>query len=465
VAAVRLKRPVGISDFAIGLSLRADPLGTHDLGDLISLWNAKTRHGFTLGLRNNSGVTTSQANWRQLQFGIDAGTAPEWRDEGRPGTSIFGFSICVHQGELYVGTCEPNTPRAGQVYRYAGPNRWEPLGVLDGSNSVTALASFEGQLYAGTGKYRVQGSSLPESNNTVLGGKIYRLVKPGEWTLVGDLAPTEAVGGLVTYGGKLYASSLYKPAGFYRYDGGQQWTSIPTPEGKRVNALAVHDGALYAGSYDSGAVYRYDGSSSWKALPSPAADITQTYSFAVYEGALHVSTWPRANVYRLNPADNRWVDRGRLGDELEVMGMLVHNGVFYAGSLPRAEVYRYDSGIARWQVLKQLDDTPDVKYRRLWTMATYQGRLFCTTLPSGKVWSMSAGRLVTCDHALLPGWHNIVAERSAGKLRLFVDGQRVAEAEDGQLDLATDGLDLQIGDGPRGRFVGEMKNVWLDLKP
>jgi hypothetical protein len=465
VTAVQLKRPIGTSDFTIGLSLESDPLGTHDLGDLISLWNAKTRHGFTLGLRNNTGVTTSQANFRQLQFGIDAGTTPEWRDEGRPDTSIFGFAICVHDGELYVGTCEPNTPRTGQVYRYAGPNNWEPLGVLDGSNSVTALASFNGQLYAGTGKYRIAGSSLPESDNTVRGGKVYRFVKPGEWELVGDLAPTEAVAGLVTYGGKLYASSLYKPAGFYRYDGGRKWASIRTPDEKRVNALAVYHGALYAGSYDSGAVYRYDGTA-WRALGSPANDITQTYSFAVYENALHVSAWPRANVYRLE-ADNRWVDRGRLGDELEVMGMLVHNGVFYAGSLPKAAMYRYENGngATSWQLLKQLDGTPGVKYRRLWTMATYRGRLFSTTLPSGKLWSMSAGRLVTYDRELPAGWHDIVAQRAAGKLRLFVDGKLVAETDDGQLDLATDGLELQIGNGPRGRFVGKMRNVWLGLKP
>jgi hypothetical protein len=468
VAPVRLKQRIGTADFTLGLSLETDPLGTHDLGDLISLWNAKTRHGFTLGLRNNTGVTTSQANWRQLQFGIDAGTAPSWRDEGRPGTSILGFSLCVHQGALYVGTCEPNTPQAGQVYRYAGPNQWEPLGVLDGSNSVVALASFNGQLYAGTGKYRLQGSSLPESNNDVRGGKIYRLIKSGEWELVGDLAPTEAIAGLVTFGGRLYASSLYKPAGFYRYDGGKKWTSIPTPDGKRVQSLAVHHGALYAGSYDSGSVYRYDGVA-WQDLGPPAKDITQTYSFAVYEDALHVSTWPRANAYRLD-AGNRWVDRGRLGDELEVMGMLVHNGVFYAGSLPKAEMYRYEGGEGgtSWRLLKQLDDTPDVRYRRLWAMATYQGRLFSTTLPSGRIWSMAAGHLVTHDHELPPGWHDVVAQRAAGKLRLFVDGKLVAEtaeAEGAQLDLATEGLELQIGNGPRGRFVGQMKNVWFDLKP
>lgn len=449
---------LGTSAFKIHLSIEADHTDSHDQGDLVSLWNPKTRHGFTLGLRNNTGSTTSQANWRQLQFGIDAGTEPTWRDEGRPGAAVLGFSIAVHDGNLYVGACETGDA-PGQVYRYAGPGKWEPLGKLDGSNTVTALATFEGQLYAGTGKYRLAGSALTESTNATPGGKVYRFVRPGEWELVGELPQTEAVAALVTYGEKLYASSLYRPAGFFRYDGGKTWTSIPTPGGRRVNALGVHGGHLYATSYDSGAVYRFNGTE-WTDLGLVDQDVTQNYSFATWQNALHVSTWPSGKVYRLGPAD-RWLDAGRLGGEQEVMGMLVHNGAFYAGTLPKAEVYRY-GGDTTWTLLKQLDTTPDGKFRRCWTMATYQGRLFVTTLPSGKVWSLSAGSLLTHDRELGPGWHEILAERSGSKLRLTVDDELVAEAETPELSLETRGLELKIGEGPRGCFPGRLKSVWWE---
>ena len=455
-----LKGSLGTSDFTLELSLDADRTDTHDLGDLVSLWNQETRNGFTLGLRNNTGSTTSQANWRQLQFGIDAGSEPTWRDEGRPGAAVLGFSIVVHEGSLYVGTCETGDA-AGQVYRYAGPGQWERVGPLDRSNAVTALATFEGQLYAGTGKYRLGGSALTESANTNLGGRVYRFIRPGEWELVGELPSTEAVAALVTYGGRLYASSLYRPAGFFRYDGERSWTSIPTPDGRRVNALGVHGGYLYATSYDSGAVYRFDGTR-WTDLGLVDRDVTQNYSFATFQNALHVSTWPSGKVYRLG-ADDRWIDRGQLGDEQEVMGMLVHNGSFYAGTLPKAEVYRLD-GKSSWTRLKQLDETPDVKFRRVWTMATYQGRLFATTLPSGKVWSMSAGSLVTHDRELASGWHDVVAERRGRKLLLTVDGQKVAEAETPETSLATEGLRLTIGEGPRGRFPGRLKNVRFESR-
>lgn len=456
---VVISKDLGTADFTLGLSFESESTGKHDLGDLVSLWNPDTRHGFTLSLRNNTGSTTSQANWRQLQFGIDAGAEPRWRDEGRPGQAILGFALAVHRGQLYVGACEGGDKQVGLVYRYAGPDQWQALEPLDGANSVTALATFQGQLYAGTGKYRLAGSSLPESTNATLGGKIYRLTDNDDWELVGDLAPTEAIAGLVTYGGKLYASSLYKPAGFYRYDGDQKWTSIPTPDSRRVESLGVHGGALYAGSYDSGSVYRFDGTS-WKDLGLVAGDITQTYSFTTYQNSLHVSTWPAGKVFRLDAGD-KWTDCGRLGNEQEVMGMLVHNGAFYAGTLPAGEVYRYSGGTS-WQLLKQLDATPDVRFRRVWTMATFQGRLFATTLPSGHIWSMSAGSLATHDHELADGWHDIVAQRKDGRLRLFLDGKLVAEADAAGLDLKTAGRALTVGEGPRGQFAGRIRNVWYD---
>ena len=71
-----------------------------------------------------------------------------------------------------------------------------------------------------------------------------------------------------------------------------------------------------------------------------------------------------------------------MGDELETMGMMVYNGKLYAGTLPLAEMYRYD-GDKTWTRLQQLDLTPDVRYRRAWSMAVHGGRLYCGTLPWG----------------------------------------------------------------------------------
>ena len=78
-----------------------------------------------------------------------------------------------------------------------------------------------------------------------------------------------------------------------------------------------------------------------------------------------------------------------------------------------AEVYRYDGG-RTWTRTARLDRTPDVKYRRAWTMAQYRGRLFCTTLPSGRVHSLTAGACVTHDRELPAGWRHVAAVRQGG---------------------------------------------------
>ena len=57
----------------------------------------------------------------------------------------------------------------------------------------------------------------------------------------------------------------------------------------------------------------------------------------------------------------------------------------YAGTLPLGEVYRYEGG-TQWTLSACVDDTPDVIYRRAWSMAVHDGQLHVGTLPSGKVW-------------------------------------------------------------------------------
>ena len=81
---------LGTGDFTISLWVHTDAAVDDDLGDLLSQFDPQTRTGFHLSLRNHTGVTHSQANFRQLQFALDAGTEPAFVDEGRPGNAIFG---------------------------------------------------------------------------------------------------------------------------------------------------------------------------------------------------------------------------------------------------------------------------------------------------------------------------------------------------------------------------------------
>src|SRR4051812_11008624 len=62
---------LGTGDFTIGVWVHTSESLDDEIGDLVTMYDAKKRVGFNLSLRNNTGVTSSQPNARQLQFGID----------------------------------------------------------------------------------------------------------------------------------------------------------------------------------------------------------------------------------------------------------------------------------------------------------------------------------------------------------------------------------------------------------
>ncbi|HWQ53017.1 MAG TPA: LamG-like jellyroll fold domain-containing protein [Bryobacteraceae bacterium] len=444
----------GTGDFSIAVRVNA-----RGGGDIVSKYDAAARRGFTLGIKTNY-VTTSAANYRNLHFGIDAGVTGEWTSRGRPGNAIHVFALTVFDGRLYAGTCEPGEGQAGHVFRYAGGESWEDCGSPESCNAISALTAYEGKLYAGSARYNLAGSSLPVSPNRAPGGKVYRYDADGRWTDCGKFGEADAVFALTVYRGRLYGSTRYPPAGVYRYEGGRRWEFCGAPAGKRIEPMAVYQGALYGGSFDGGEIYRYEGKTEW-ANVGTLPDTTQTYSFAIHGGKLYASTWPNATVFRYD-GDGSWMNCGRLGGEKEVMGMAVYNGRLYAGTLPSAEVYRYDGGRA-WVRTGQLDRTPEVRYRRAWSMAVYDGKLFCGTLPSGRVYSLEAGRSATHDREFGKGWVHVTALRAGGRLRLYVDGRRVAESTefDGSAYDVSNGEPLRIGLGDHDCFDGRMQDLRL----
>ena len=133
-----------------------------------------------------------------------------------------------------------------------------------------------------------------------------------------------------------------------------------------------------------------------------------------------------------------------------------------AGTLPLAEVYQYH-GENRWQKVTQLDMTPDVKYRRAWTMAEYQGQLFCSTLPSGRVFACEAGKLATWDQEFPTGWHHVTAVKTAGRLQLYVDGELKTTSTDFDPEVfnVTNKQPLWIGRGQNDFFQGRLRDVRL----
>ncbi len=458
---------LGDQPFTISAWIQTAEILDDSLGDIASCFDQESRTGFNLGLMNYAGVTCAQSNWRNLFFGIDAGVGGEqWIDRGRPGNNQLINSLVVYDGDLYATTWEPGANDRGHIYRYAGGTNWVDCGSPSPANAIKAAAVYQGKLYVSSERYSGRGSSLTASPNETDGGHVYRYEGGTNWTDCGKIGDVRSVSGLAVYKGKLYAGTGTTGAwrdtprhrGMYRFDGIGKWTDCGCP-GYRITHIGVHDGSLYGLSYDDGNFYRYRGGTNWLSL-GPVPETTQVYGMMSYKGNLHVATWPTGSVFEHVTGTN-WLHRGRLGMEKEVMALSVYNGKFYAGTLPLADVYRYD-GNSTWTKNGELDHTPNVKYRRAWSMAVYDGKLFCGTLPSGHVLSLEAGKSVTHDRALPSGWRHITAVRGQRELRLYIDGKLVSRRGLGNKRFhLSNKTPLKIGLGQHDYFNGRMKDVRL----
>lgn len=450
---------LGAGDFAFTAWVHTDAVLDDVLGDIASQYDPEARKGFNLGLMCFPGVTSTQSNHRNVHFGIDNARVEPWQDCGRPGSTLFVCALAVHDGALYAGTFETGAEEAGHVYRYEGGTTWIDCGSPDRANAVICLAQFRDRLYAGTACYRARGSLLPDSPNTHPGGVVYRYEGGRTWTPCGRLGEANDVYALTVFRGTLFAIPMYTP-GVFRLEGESTWVLCGIPGGQRGMALAVQNGHLYSTGNGSAGVWRTRDGSEWEDCGRQGEE-TQTYSVAIYEGRMHVGTWPSGAVFR-HEGGTHWSHRGRMGEEKEVMAMAVYNGKLYGGTLPAGDVYRHD-GESAWTRVGELDHTPDVTYRRVWSMAVYRGRLFAGTLPSGRVHSFEAGRNVTLDRELAPGWRHLAAVKAGGELRLYVDGElaaRSARFDPAEYDLSN-GRPLKIGFGSHDYFNGRLCDVRL----
>lgn len=452
------------ADFSVAAWVHTEARLKDVLGDVVSKYDPAARTGLNFSILNYVGATSAQSNHRNVFFGIDGGQAtPKWIDCGQPGNNHMIWALTVYDGGLYAGTWEPAEGEAGHVYRHEGNTTWIDCGSPDLSNAVSALGEHDGKLYAGTSFYSGRGSAQPESPNKNPGGSVFRYEGGNRWADCGKIGDVYTVTGLVTFDGQLYATTCdsygcpTRTEACYRYDGDQKWTFVGNPGG-RLGAFLVHNGSLYATVFGKQGFARYEGQTQWTPL-GVVPDTTQTYSAVVHEGRICLGTWPTGSIFRFD-GPNQFTNLGQLGSAQEVMAMAVYNGKLYGGTLPLGMVYRYD-GPAGWTSTGQLDATPDVLYRRVWSMAVYQGKLFAGTLPSGHVYALEAGKCVSDDRALGPGWRHLAAVKADGSLKLYVDGRRVAQTA--QFDPAdcdlTNRQPLLVGFGKHDHFNGKMRDL------
>ncbi|WP_127583795.1 LamG-like jellyroll fold domain-containing protein [Paenibacillus koleovorans] len=475
----------GSEPFTLSLEFKVEDETGKLPGGLFSRYDNDSRAGWHLSVLTQAGVTMSQANWRNLQFGWSSGHSTDaWKDRGTPGNSSFISSMCVCDGSLYVGTFDDAADSIGRVYRLAEDGSWDNCGHPDKSNCVASLVEWEGRLYAGSMRYRAGGSHMKGSVNHEPGGRIYRYEGGQTWSLFAELPvkiesgmpaynpnePTvftgsenDSVGAMTVYQNHLIAMSFY-PYGIFAFDadGNVKDLGAPGPMGKtRTFTLAPFRGRLYVGCNETAGVYSRTLESPWE-FNGIVPYCDQVYSFAVYQNELMMGIWREGRMYQYN-GGIEWTDCGLMGEELEVMGVSVFNGQLYAGTLPGGHVYRYKGGTA-WELSAKLEEAPsETDYCRVWSMAVYDGELFAGTLPSGKVWSLKNDPMAMDNRSLTDGWHKVTAVYDLVSLSLYLDGELVSTAQidaNSQIQPQSQ-IPLLIGQGPQCRFSGRIREVEL----
>ncbi|MDB5336989.1 MAG: hypothetical protein JWN70_2608 [Planctomycetaceae bacterium] len=500
---------LGRGDFSISAWVHTDQIVDDTLGDVFSWYDPKLRRGVTLNLKASSGGYQSSGDDRHVYFGIDNGKLGDWQDCGRPSptSNYVSNSLTVFDGHLYAANIDAQD-EAGwcHVYRYDSGQKWIDCGRVGQKKTtgVMGLIVHQGHLYAGTSTYdwtRVFSGEYEPA-------RVYRYEGGTTWTDCGQPSEMLRINCMATYGGKLYVGGdrglpppgekqwAGRPYRVYVWDGKKSWSvagSLPAepPKNCYPHAMAVHDGKLYVG-YPN--VYAFDGRN-WEFAGTPIGDTPidqkqylQVHSLEIYRGKLLAGMWPEARVVE-HQGGEQWADRGRLGDGSEINALTVYNGKLYAGAIPRGEVSRYDDEQG-WTSLHKFFSPPGWEpgpptdpvraeinnWTRVTSLTVYQGLLFasigsCTSAlkdaPAGvrgSVYSVKAGECISYDKDLGPGWKHLVAQRSGGELKLYVDGRMVAKSaapfRNEDYDLSTN-QPLRIGSGEQDFFTGRIREVRL----
>ena len=490
---------LGSQNFSLCAWIRTERDLDDVVGDIASMYDPAIRKGFNLNINSTGSGYSGPGNDRQVSFGIDNAQMSDWEDCGRPSPTsrYISNSMLAYKGKLYAAITDArDEDQWCHVFRYEGNQNWSDCGRVGRARTtgVGPLVVHNGELYAVTSTYDWTRISTGGYDP----GRVYRYSGGTNWVDCGQPGPNRTLNSAASFKGELFVGGGPEEWAIYVREAGDQWTpsSIFAKDGPQrcfPHPMGRYNGKLFTAWPG---VHSFDGTKwTFAGFPAPldSNPTLQTHAFAVYAGRLCAGTWPEARVSSYLGGEN-WQDMGRVGaDGTEVNALTVYNGKLYGGSIPRAEVCRYD-GESRWTSLKRfyspegwqpgLPGRAERKQVNQWgrvtSLAIHKGRLFaglgnCTSSVTdnppdgdifGKVFSMEGGKSVSFDEDLSPGWKHLAAIREGNKLKLYVEGELVAESTPfnaAEYDISVD-RPLLIGFGQTDYFAGRISDVRLYSK-
>lgn len=383
---------LGTGDFTFAAWVRCKTPMSHVFGDILSKFDPVGRTGINLHMAGSSPAYSSMSDQRHVHFGIDDGYVGAWEDYGKPEpTSSSVTALATWRGELYAGIADGATPeQTCRVFRHRGNQSWEDCGRLCADPNVRSVMSMfvhNDRLYAGSGNWdwaRAQGAIPGFVPSKV---HVYEYQGGKEWRDLGQVGEGYRVMCMGSFNGDLYAGMDRGGGGkVFRYDG-RQWIDCGAPDGINIESFLPSGGELYVATH--GRVYRYGGGRDWICIGKDPHGINQIHCMAEIDGKLWIGTWPQGYVLRQD-APGEWTNVGRLGippglhECNEVMDLRVHNGKLYAALIPKAQVWRYESD-GHWTLMASLasrlefDPEKTETWCRVTCLDSHGGRLCAAT--------------------------------------------------------------------------------------
>ncbi|MFL2542459.1 MAG: LamG domain-containing protein [Candidatus Latescibacterota bacterium] len=384
---------LGSGDFTCTAWIRAQAPMTHIFGDILSKFDPVGRSGLNLHVAGSSPAYSAMSDQRHIHFGIDDGHLGEWEDFGKPESGNSNVTALITwQGQLYAGIADAATAeQACRVFRYGGAKTWHDCGRLGADPQVLSVQSMlvhDGQLYAGTGNW-----DWDKARGDIPGfvpGKVHVYQYRGgtQWRDLGQVGEGYRVMCLGSFAGDLFAGMDQGDGGgkVFRHTGGD-WIDCGAPDGLNIEGFLPSGGALYVATH--GSIYRYEGDATWTCVGKDPHGITQIHCMAEIGGQLWIGTWPQGYVLRLE-ASGAWTIAGRLGipeglfECNEVMDLRVYNGKLYAALIPKSQIWRYEAD-GHWTLIKSLASRRDWRpgdpetWCRVTSLNAYGGQLCAAT--------------------------------------------------------------------------------------
>ncbi len=296
-------------------------------------------------LCEHGGLLYAGLTWGRV-MSYDGASWTQVNEEGFGDPDNIDISaLASYDGALYAGTT--NVASGAEVWRYDGGTTWTRVAEGGFGNpenaNVNSMASYGGHLYAGT-------SNVPEGCEVWRydGAAWEKQVEGGFTGPVNDVAASMAV-----FGGALFVGTCAESGNgceAWRYDGANwaqsgedgfgDWRNVS------LNSLAEYGGFLYAGiARDSGgagggggfSVYRFDGAD-WSEFRKDESAVGGANCMAVLGGYLYVDVYNSTSGCELRRSDgaDEWSLAAPYGygsfTNIDASSLLAWGGKLYAGT-------------------------------------------------------------------------------------------------------------------------------------